>query len=131
MERVLDTLRLLREGGVPVCVVVGCAVMGRERAVQNLDWLKGDMGLGMFVKEFSVVGKEGEEQQMDSNSIKGFWEKLHASSGGFRFLLGQTLVEDIMRDYQLYHGSMAKIVMQLKEVLAHAFCKRGELLSCV
>jgi hypothetical protein len=127
VERVLDTLRLLREEGVPLCVVLGCTAMGRERAVQNLDWLKGDMGMGMFVRDFFLVGKEGKEEQMNLKSVKEFWEKLHASTGGFRFLLGQKLVEDIMKDYHFYHGSMAKIVMQLKEVLAHAFCKRGEL----
>ena len=136
--RILRDLRL--ESGLPVCIVIPCTALGGERMMGKLD---GWDGAGSFVREFWLegckAGGEASKSKLTSTSTtmprKGvgmveFLDELgRRRKDGFRFLWGRRLLESIGREYQLYHGSMAQVFLQLKEVLAHIFSKRGEFIS--
>ena len=130
--RILRDLRL--ESGLPICIVIPCTALGGERMLGKLD---GWDGAGSFVREFWLEGCQGEATTSKSKSTstarkKGvgmvdFLDELgRRRKDGFRFLWGRGVLKSIGREYELYHGSTAQVFLQLKEVLAHIFCKRGE-----
>ena len=136
--RILRDLRL--ESGLPICIVIPCTALGGERMLGKLD---GWDGAGSFVREFWLEGCQGEATKSKSKlASTSTSESMRRTKGvgmvdfldelgrrrkdGFRFLWGRGVLESIGREYEFYHGSMAQVFLQLKEVLAHIFCKRGE-----